>query len=276
MDSLLSDVWFDIAGVPVKWHVPVGVLYDYYVHANNLADQQTSAVMKITIHFQSFPKCVSYHPQTQAPCGTIMRWPTVSNTQSQFFYSLKEAHFIKHGDISFINKLPPAQINQLWSAVQLSDIRSYRTFNETLCPISSPSFTMLKVPVRAMIDPALPLAQFGLVAETATIADVITHLKTVISTSPNLANKDSPRVLFCNGLRVDDQPSTPLWLIYQIFYNFDNYLYFAYIPVDEKCTDSAASDAPAAASVTPEAAPAQPSAPAPEAVASQPAETTSA
>jgi len=244
MDALLSDVWFDIAGIPVKWHIPVGVLYDYFVRAKGLCDQQNSAVMKITVHFQNFPKHVTTDPETAVGFGSILRWPTIDNVKAQYFYSLKESHFIRHGDINLINKLLPADMMQLWNAVQLSDVRTFRTVNETLCPVSSDSFSMKNVPVRIFFDPAHPVAQFGLPADTATIADIVERMSAFVSTAKNFANKtdsSSSWVLFCNGIRFDDQPKMPLSMVYKLFHSFDNYLYFSYLPA------STPAPAPAAA-----------------------------
>jgi len=232
MDALLSNVWFDIAGVPVKWHLPVGVLYDYFLHANGLRDQQTSAVMKITVHFQNFPKFI-VTDDAGTGFGSILRFPTIDNARSQYFYSLKEAHFIKHGDVNLINKFLPAQMIQLWNAIQLSDVRTFREMNEILCPSLSPSFSLKNVPIRILFDPANPVGQFSVPAEAATVADVITLASESISQAKMFANKAdrSNWSLYCNGIRIDDEPTIPLITIYKLFHNFDNYLYFAYVPV---------------------------------------------
>jgi len=243
LDSLLSDVWFDIAGVPIKWHLPVGVLYDYFVRAKGVSDQQNSAVMKITIHFQNFPKHIVIDSATGTGFGTILRWPTIDNERSMFFYSLKESHFIKHGDIGLINKLLPQQMMQLWGAVQVGDVTTFRVLNETLCPASSPSALLKNVPLRVFFDPAHPVAQFGLPAETATVADIIARMEATVSQTTVFANKTESAkwALYCNGLRFDDQPQMPLATIYKLFYSFDNYLYFAYLPTSET-VDATASE----------------------------------
>jgi len=232
MDALLSDVWFDIAGIPVKWHIPVGVLYDYFVHANNVCGKQNSAVMTITVHFQNFPKHIVTDEAAGTGFGSILRWPTVENVRSQYFYSLKESHFIKHGDIKLINNLLPAQMMQLWSAIQIGDTRTIRVLNDTLCPTSSPTFTITNVPLRIFFDPAHPVSQFGIPAENSTIADVIERMQTVVSQAKTFANKTdvSKWILYCNGIRFDDQPKMPLSMVYKLFNSFDNYLYFTYLP----------------------------------------------
>jgi len=245
VDSLLNDVWFDIAGVPIKWNIPVGVLYDYFIHAEGLRDKQNSSVMTITVHFQNFPKFVSTDAATGTGFGSIQRWPTLTNMQAQFFYSLKESHFIKHGDIGLINKLTPAQMTQLWNSVQLSDIRSFRSCNETLCPATSPSFSLQNVPLRIMYDPSHPLAQFGLPAESSTIAELLARVNSIISTVGHMGdNANCHRVLYCNGVRMDDQSSIPLQLLYKLFHSFDNYLYFSYLPAppEDKASPSATTE----------------------------------
>jgi len=235
IDSLLSDVWFDIAGIPIKWHIPVGVLYDYFVRARGVCDQQNSAVMKITIHFQNFPKHVVTDPATGTGFGTILRWPTVENERSMYFYSLKESHFIKHGDIGLINKLLPQQMMQLWSAILVGDVTTFRVLNETLCPASSSASSLKNVPLRVFFDPAQPLAQFGLPAESSTVGDVLARMQATVSQTTDFANKTESAkwALYCNGIRLDDQLQIPLAMLYMLFYSFDNYLYFSYLPTTE-------------------------------------------
>lgn len=46
-----ASIWFEAAGVPLKWHVPFGVLWD------TLSSSSSSALLPwpVTVHFQGFP-----------------------------------------------------------------------------------------------------------------------------------------------------------------------------------------------------------------------------
>jgi autophagy-related protein 5 len=45
-----TDVWFEYAGIPLKWHLPVGVLFDMHAQPNDI-----TLPWKIIVHFQGFP-----------------------------------------------------------------------------------------------------------------------------------------------------------------------------------------------------------------------------
>ncbi len=51
--SALQDkpVWFEFNGAPIKWHLPVGVIFDLVV----AADPQLSPPWNITVHFDKYP-----------------------------------------------------------------------------------------------------------------------------------------------------------------------------------------------------------------------------
>lgn len=256
-EALLANVWFDVAGVPVKWfvfctthhkadptthaltrnntnrHLPVGVLYDYFMHARGLEQAQASAVLNVTVHFHNFPER-SKGPGASAACDLVLRCPTEVNVQAQYFYSLKEAHFIKHGGIDRINKLGPEQMQRLWNAVVLGDTRTFRELSAVLCPDATldAAHELKSVPVRVLYDPAQPVAQFGVPAATACIGDVLERAAHEVAKHAPAADSGATpgrRSLYCCGVRIDDQPALPLLFVYRTFFSTDNYLYFAYL-----------------------------------------------
>ena len=213
----------------------MGVLYDYFMHARGLEQAQTSAVMNVTVHFHNFPEHRAKDTgAASAVCDRVLRCPTEANVLAQYFYSLKEAHFIKHGGIDRINKLGPEQMQRLWNAVVLGDTRTYHELSAVLCPDATQdaAHELKSVPVRVLYDPARPVAQFGVPAATACVRDVIEraahevakHVQPADSSAPQ-----APRHLYCCGVRIDDQPALPLLFVYRAFFSTDNYLYFAYL-----------------------------------------------
>ena len=45
-------MWFEYEGSPVKWHMPIGVLYDQAT----LLNPEMALPWSITVHFDKFPK----------------------------------------------------------------------------------------------------------------------------------------------------------------------------------------------------------------------------
>jgi len=76
----LEDVWLeDDNGSPVRWHYPVGVLYD-------LATQSTSvsSPWQLTVHFHNFPE----HELIRLSCRDAV--------EAVFMSAVKEADSLKH------------------------------------------------------------------------------------------------------------------------------------------------------------------------------------
>jgi len=91
--TTLGDIWLeDDNGAPVRWHYPVGVLYD-------LAAQSTQACSpwQLTVHFTNFPE----HELIRLSCRDAV--------EAVFMSAVKEADCLKHrGQVisvrqSFIN-----------------------------------------------------------------------------------------------------------------------------------------------------------------------------
>uniref|UniRef100_A0A6B2LDT3 Autophagy protein 5 n=1 Tax=Arcella intermedia TaxID=1963864 RepID=A0A6B2LDT3_9EUKA len=94
--SVVNDeIWFDVGGIALKWHYPIGVLYDTY--------GQFQLPWSVTVHFQGFPE------------EQILRCPDSDTIKSHFMNTLKEAIYLKYGDIKGINNLKIPEQNDLLS-----------------------------------------------------------------------------------------------------------------------------------------------------------------
>jgi len=94
--------WFDHCGVPLKWHIPIGVLYDILHTERSTA---TPLPWELTVHYRSFPS------QELITCDDV------TTPRSAFVNSLKEAAFALTGSSSAImNWL--GRLEDTWRHVQ--------------------------------------------------------------------------------------------------------------------------------------------------------------
>ncbi|KAL4598384.1 hypothetical protein ACB092_11G056100 [Castanea dentata] len=99
-------VWFDYNGLPLKWYIPTGVLFD-------LLCAEPERPWNLTVHFRGYPSNIL------VPCEgeDSVKW--------SFINSLKEAAYIINGNCkNVMNMSQPDQV-ELWRSVLNVIHRSY-------------------------------------------------------------------------------------------------------------------------------------------------------
>ncbi|KAL8737790.1 MAG: hypothetical protein Q9181_001353 [Wetmoreana brouardii] len=112
--------WFSYENVPLKWHYPVGLLYDLFSGAspaqasNSDRDehspprrQPSSLPWQLTLHFTDWPGDQLVQPDAE---GKVLH--------DAFINSVKEADFLRNGTAKGIMSLSKDDSTQLWTAVQ--------------------------------------------------------------------------------------------------------------------------------------------------------------
>ena len=115
-----SSAWFSFEGVPLKWHHPIGLLYDLFsgaapalpssAHqgsgATTAGGSATSLPWKLVIHYSDFPsdQLVQLDDERKAH-------------HDAFINSVKEADFLRNGTGNAIMKLSKDDSTTLWEAV---------------------------------------------------------------------------------------------------------------------------------------------------------------
>ncbi|MBN3319326.1 ATG5 protein, partial [Atractosteus spatula] len=70
----MEEMWFEYEGTPLKWHYPIGLLFD--LHASNVA-----LPWSITVHFKNFPERDLLH----CPSNSLIEAHFMSNKFDQFW-----------------------------------------------------------------------------------------------------------------------------------------------------------------------------------------------
>ncbi|GAB1737662.1 hypothetical protein NU219Hw_g2076t1 [Hortaea werneckii] len=156
--------WLDFEGVPLKWHYPLGLLYDLYsgaepVHLQRGGDQQHEDVRgstaqqqvsragngdgvdqevlpwKLTIHYSGFPgdQLIPLDGDGKA-------------LQDSFVNAVKEADFIRNGTARTVMGLSMEDSEKLWRSVQTHDLQLFNSVNIKL--LNPPGMELRHVPVK--------------------------------------------------------------------------------------------------------------------------------
>ncbi|XP_059623279.1 autophagy protein 5 isoform X2 [Cornus florida] len=102
----VDTVWFDYKGLPLKWYIPTGVLFD-------LLCAEPERPWNLTVHFRGYPGSIL------TPCEgeDSVKW--------SFINSLKEAAYIIYGNCKNVMNMSQNDQVELWRAVLNGNLEAY-------------------------------------------------------------------------------------------------------------------------------------------------------
>lgn len=108
----VSEIWFEYEGTPLKWHYPIGLLFDLLASSSALP-------WNITVHFKSFPE------------KDLLHCPSKDAVEAHFMSCVKEADALKHKS-QVINEMQRKDHKQLWMGLQNDRFDQFWTINRKL------------------------------------------------------------------------------------------------------------------------------------------------
>ncbi|KAK9735190.1 hypothetical protein RND81_04G189400 [Saponaria officinalis] len=99
-------IWFEYKGMPLKWYIPTGVLFD-------LLCAEPESPWKLTVHFRGYPS----HLLTPCEGEDAVKW--------NFINSLKEAVYIMNGNCKNIMNMSQSDQTALWRSVLDGNLESF-------------------------------------------------------------------------------------------------------------------------------------------------------
>jgi len=111
--SQAQEMWFEYDRIPLKWHYPIGVLFDVLVSSDECLPWQ------ITVHFKNFPE------------DALMSAKNLDAVETAFMQVVKEADQLKHrGNV--INSMQRKDHKQLWNGLINDRFEQFWTVNRRL------------------------------------------------------------------------------------------------------------------------------------------------
>ncbi|KAF2015692.1 autophagy protein 5 [Aaosphaeria arxii CBS 175.79] len=133
-DVDVTDLWLEHEGVPLKWHYPLGLLYDLYSgnepaypndatssKVDTAADDQVNLPWRLTVHFSDYP--VEHLVKLDADGKHLY---------DMFINSAKEADYLRNGTGRTVMSLSKEDSTQLWDSVQQHDFSLFGPINQKL------------------------------------------------------------------------------------------------------------------------------------------------
>ncbi|PPJ59555.1 hypothetical protein CBER1_09803 [Cercospora berteroae] len=148
------DAWISFEGVPMKWHYPLGLLYDLFSGAEpldldppGLPDAEKSQLFsgkpsgsstipwQLVIHYSDFP--ADQLIQLDAEGRTM---------QDTYINAVKEADYVRNGTARTVMSMSKEDSDNLWLSVQNHDRPLFNTVNAKL--LNPPGLTIRHVPIK--------------------------------------------------------------------------------------------------------------------------------
>ncbi|KAI7852768.1 putative autophagy-specific protein [Circinella umbellata] len=131
-----TEIWYDYEGEPLKWHYPIGLLYDM--------SGSKDRPWQITVHFHNFPN------------EKLLKSPSVEAAQDMFMSMMKQADFLRYGTTKRVMNLSKKDQSQLWESLSLDRYDEYWNVNKYLI---SDTDSLRYVPLRIYLPDQCPVIQ---------------------------------------------------------------------------------------------------------------------
>ncbi|KAK9871414.1 hypothetical protein WA026_011665 [Henosepilachna vigintioctopunctata] len=130
-DKMDQVMWLDYNGQPLKWHYPIGVLFDLLVSVDDLP-------WTITAHFEKLPE------------EHIYDFKTKDDMEAYFKSCLKEADVLKFKG-QLVSSMQIKDHKQLWMGLQNDKFDQFWAVNRKLMELSSEYENFRHIPFRCYV-----------------------------------------------------------------------------------------------------------------------------
>ncbi|KAK4546241.1 hypothetical protein LTR36_002378 [Oleoguttula mirabilis] len=190
--------WLSFEDVPLKWHYPLGLLYDLFsgaepvnverqrreeqIGASEATVETSSGVVpipwRLTIHYTDFPG--DQLIQLDADGRAML---------DSYINGVKEADFIRNGTARTVMSLSKEDSDRLWQAVQTHDLPLFNTINNKL--LNPPGLELRHVPIKIY----LPTSASQTASETIPEEAKAGHIRVVQALVPLRLPSKQPQTL---------------------------------------------------------------------------------
>ncbi|KAH7132129.1 autophagy protein 5 [Dendryphion nanum] len=151
-DTDVSEVWLSYEGVPLKWHYPLGLLYDLYAGTEPAypdeeptkrgdSSDEVNLPWRLTVHFSEYP------------VGQLVKLDAEGkHLHDLYINNVKEADFLRNGTGRTIMSLNREDSTQLWDAVKTHDFQLFSPINHKL--LNPPGVNLRHMPIKLYLPHA--------------------------------------------------------------------------------------------------------------------------
>jgi autophagy-related protein 5 len=140
-----AEIWYDVDGTPLKWHYPIGLLFDLHTGYRPDSNSPPPLPWPVTVHFKNFP------------ADKLIRAQAIDATQDFFMSMIKEADFLRNGSTKKVMNLSKNDQVQLWDGLWSRDYDRFWSINYRL--VMNDGQVPRHIPLRIYLPDNCPLIQ---------------------------------------------------------------------------------------------------------------------
>ncbi|KAF9918939.1 autophagy protein 5 [Lobosporangium transversale] len=142
-----AEVWYDYEGIPLKWHYPIGLLYDIHglQASGGNATKGSLLPWKITVHFQNFP------------ADKLIKSQAIDSCQDYFMSMIKEADYLRNGSTKKVMNMSKSDQTQLWDGLWSNNYDRFWGMNHKL--VMNDGVMPRNLPIRIYLPENCPVIQ---------------------------------------------------------------------------------------------------------------------
>lgn len=217
-DLLQLPIWFEYEGVPIKWNLPIGVLYDYLhlpgIDRNN--NLENDGVWELHLKTSKFPTEYIIPFIYTNPDLTINYERSLSEV---IMNQLKESCFVINGNAKPIMNLSEDNSRSLLASILTHNFGQFTTMSKKI--VSKTKFD--RIPLKIYIAGSLSVIQAPI---DAAVEGKSVSLRDVLDDQlPKLFGTSKIARPYIHGIDASAIMGLPLQDIWHLFKHLDNFLY---------------------------------------------------
>ncbi|ORX82717.1 APG5-domain-containing protein [Anaeromyces robustus] len=197
-----DNIWYSYKDIPLKWHYPVGLLYDIYVNSDDLLPWE------ITVHFSNYPN------------NKLINIKDLDTLKDSYLTTLKESDYMRYGNANRVMCLSLDDQSTLWNSLCNLNFKNFWNINSKLL-IDTP---WSNISARLYINDNVIQERFANISEeNTTLKDLIVSWCQEVFTEEEINNNIDNYKFILHGINISiDTPL--LWLGQYLSYP-DNWLH---------------------------------------------------
>ncbi|OZJ03933.1 hypothetical protein BZG36_03611 [Bifiguratus adelaidae] len=144
-----EEIWYDYRGIPLKWHFPIGLLYDIHTVDADTFVRAADIPWPVTVHYDGFPS------------DKLIRGQTMDSVQDFFMSMVKESDYLRNGSTKKVMNLSKQDQSQLWEGLLLDNTSKFWSINARLIAVEGQ--LPRHIPMRIYLPGNSPVIQEAIV-----------------------------------------------------------------------------------------------------------------